>query len=1499
MVQESTWNLQVWVLLVQKNLHYSMKSVYFVFLYVLLLSTVHCDSSSESDDTNLVTQNGITDIDSKGKYDAEAYEATTSPTLETNHYVSEADSPTPSSLSIKHDETETSKKSSTFLRNNAEHDSAAATTSYLISRAVTNVADRITTMYTSKSEYTKTQEKSLSDVTLSTTSILSIKSIQVDACNSTHVQLTNNPVILNAFANQTNCSILVTAPKTASMSIKLLDTSLNDVTTYFYIEHLERLPQHCPDRFVSVLVDYFPCVMMIRGGRSRFHFQNTNVTIEIRTSDVRPSSCFETDIKEQRDVQCNSTSYESEMTQITKDFRYFIDTGSATYVYDFRVSYFMAKCTCDCPDICFCILDYRQWISMCPGDKVNTNIAQTVLIVYKPTIQGVFFSNMGLNKIKQNAFSGFEVVEVLDLKHNYLSMLPPTICKNLPQLKILLLSHNSLSNMNFDLFKGRCEKNLLVINLNNNMLSYVAHDLFISTTNLHHLDLSQNKLSNIANDTFKTLTQLYSLNMAGNRLSKLDASVFDSQYSLIASYLSDNNLTALPSSVFQSLGSLETLKLSHNQISVLPSEVFNSLNGLQTLDLKDNHISVLPPGVFATLYWLQILNMNDNSISVLPSGIFDSLEELTDLLLSNNHISVLPKGVFQSLFNLHTLHLSDNNISVLPLTALDFLIGLTDFNLSGNIISVLPLGVFYYQESYLETLDLSNNKITALPSNVFQPLRSTLRVLNLNDNNISILPVGLFDLRELYTLNLKGNNISILTPGIFDSLVRLYTLELSDNHISVLPVGVFDSLGSEFRTLDLHANNISTLHGNVFKSLTGLYTLVLNSNVIINLPGDVFKELRLLKTLDMSYIVVRTIPSELFVSQEHLLTLDISNNNLAILPADSFSTLKKLILLNLCCNNLTTIASETFETLVALQVLDLSKNSITQFPEHVFLSTTNILSLDVSENYLNYIHSQCFGNLSLLTYLNLSKNSLSRLPSFSAQGQLQVLDLSENRIARVPPAIFDSLSNLTSLSLSMNDLVSLPGWLFYHLNNLLFLNVSNNVMQKIGPMIFSKQSKLQTFDMRENELAKVKYDSFKNPQNAIVIVDKYATCCFMDDAQCASLNPRPEYLTCNRMLQNVFLRISVWIFGLSAFICNGIAYFIRTRKRQGSNKVQTLLISHLALSDLLMGVNMLILAVADAYYGGYFPSYSHTWRQGFACKLAGFLSIFSSEGSVFFIALISIDRMLGIKYPFGGHRLTTKWARISVALAWLTAFLISAIPIGLVSDKGDIFSTSEVCIGIPIVRRHSRTFKSEFVQVNITSMIPRTEYDDFVYYHIVQYKYVEGVEIEPQQSLQNITYQVAHVTGSQIASIFSIIVFIGVNLTCFFIVALCYMYIYFKASETSEGAGRTIDRNEQIRMAKKMFAIVFTDFCCWVPLGFICILAQCGVVEVSPKMYAWTVGFILPINSSINPFLYVLYEAIAEHLKKRREERNTRETIEMQARWRPLIHFGLRYDQNK
>lgn len=65
------------------------------------------------------------------------------------------------------------------------------------------------------------------------------------------------------------------------------------------------------------------------------------------------------------------------------------------------------------------------------------------------------------------------------------------------------------------------------------------------------------------------------------------------------------------------------------------------------------------------------------------------------------------------------------------------------------------------------------------------------------------------------------------------------------------------------------------------------------------------------------------------------------------------------------------------------------------------------------------------------------------------------------------------------------------------------------------------------------------------------------------------------------------------------------------------SKVHSFLIANLAVSDLLMGMYLLTIAVVDIYYRGVYSVYDSAWRSSKLCAFAGFLSTFSSELSVF------------------------------------------------------------------------------------------------------------------------------------------------------------------------------------------------------------------------------------------------------------------------------------------
>ena len=1291
------------------------------------------------------------------------------------------------------------------------------------------------------------------------TTMSSVPETVANVCDTDQLEVTTNPEHINASTCTTYCSLIVNAPNSTAISVSVLDSDIDNAFTYFYTETLGSPILNSSKRINLISLHNTPCVTILQGNQFRFHFQNTRTKVRICKGEVKKmSACYETVHPLMEATQCRITLYESKIqtSQTRQEFVY----SSSRHHISVNVTQFQARCTCDCPDTCMCTLGYRQWLSSCTITSQDKSTTTADLVVYTPTIRGLSFNNTGLHVIQHDAFLGLEGVVVLILSNNRLLMLQKTVCQNLPQLKVLILDHNKLVNLTSDSFTGPCVEQLLMLYLQSNELTYLPHDLFNLTSKLRYLNLKKNGLVQIPSDLFSSLEVLLELWLGDNAISTISVDVFDQPSGLVTTDPSSN--TTSPLSVFASLGQMITLDLSGNAIFTLPMGVFTSLGNLQTLDLSDNNVTTLPMNVFAPLGSLLTLDLSDNSISTLPMNVFDSLGSLLVLDLSGNDISTFSVDVFVSLVLLHIFDLSGNSISTLPEGIFASVSRLQTLDLSGNIIFTLPVDVFISLDS-LATLDLSSNAIFTLPVGVFTSL-GNLATLDLSGNTISTLPVNVFSsLRSLRTLDLSGNALLTLPKGVFNSQRYLPTLVLSCNNISILPAGVFDSL-HYLGSLDLSDNELLLLPHDVFRYIgktLGLLRLNLRSNNISTLHAHVFDHLN------------------------KLLILDLSNNKLFSLPGELFLMLRSLKSLNICCNNLTIHTSQTFESLTQLKILDISKNSIGQFPPHLFESTGNLLSLEISENNLRTIPVTLFKNLSRLIYLNMSKNSLSRLPSFNAQRQLQVLDVSENQLTTLKQDTFENLKNLTFLSIAKNSVTALHSLVFFNLNNLEFINASYNAIHKIGSKVVSDETKLKTFDLRGNELYKVAHHSFTSFTNSTIIVDKYATCCFLNEEKCIPMKPRPEYLTCKRLLQDVVLRISVWVLGLSAFICNVIACCIRSRKQQAKIKVQTLFISNLALSDLLMGANMLILAIADVYYGQYFPSYVHTWRQSFACKLAGFLSIFSSEGSVFFITLISIDRMLRIKYPFGGHRLEIKSAHIVVTLAWLMALLISVIPISLTSDNENFYSISEVCIGIPIVRRHLTTFMNKLTEIKATTISSSFDFET-VYLLDEHYTYVINVSVTHLASAQNITYTIAENAGSHVGSIYSIMVFIAVNCFCFVIVACCYVYIFIKTCRTTKRVSGSKNHRDELRMAKKMFAIVFTNFCCWVPLSFVCILTQSRVIEVSPDMYAWTVGFILPINSSINPFLYVLYETISDYLMKKQEERKDTEEIEMKVRCR-------------
>ena len=697
--------------------------------------------------------------------------------------------------------------------------------------------------------------------------------------------------------------------------------------------------------------------------------------------------------------------------------------------------------------------------------------------------------------------------------------------------------------------------------------------------------------------------------------------------------------------------------------------------------------------------------------------------------------------------------------------------------------------------------------------------------LDASSRQLEFLDVNAFlDLRYVNRLNLNKNLLTHIEPGTFGSN-QIVVLQLADNKLTVLASDLFNSL-SFLALLDLHGNQLTTLHENLFTNTLLLSWLDLSRNKLNELLPEVVSPLR------------------------NMLSLILNENNLSFLQPRTFQNMKDLVWLYLDDNDLTEMSTESLNGLGELKKLHLNGNQLTTIESDVFQGTGKVKELLLSRNNITFLSPDAFDLIPNLLFLTLDDNQLHHLDvkPFIALQRLLALNISANRLKSLDHGLPAELQLPTGSSTDSTKVArAFP--------KLRLLISNDNQIQTIEANVFLEMPMIETIELRGNLLKRVDKSTFRQLESndTYVIVDEPATCCFIETAQCRPQNPKEPYLTCLRLLPYPSLRVFMWIFGLFAFVGNLSVLLWRCTNHGRENIVQVLLIENLAASDLLMGVNMLIIASADAYYQQYFPSESGVWRNGPVCKFAGILSVLSSEASVFFITLISIDRFLAIKYPRGMQRLTKKSATIALTSLWSLALLLSIIPTCTSGLNPDFYDVSEVCIGLPFVR----------APIYLNKSVVAVEFhlaEDYSVISAARDQVIEEDYLYPE-------------TGNNPGLYFSIVLFLGINFLCFFVVAVSYIFIFIIVKQTSGRAGKSRS-DQEITLAIRMGAIILTDFMCWVPIVTIGILVQSATVTISPVVYVYIVVLILPINSAVNPYIYTIAIYISDYRARMKKAEN-------------------------
>ena len=250
------------------------------------------------------------------------------------------------------------------------------------------------------------------------------------------------------------------------------------------------------------------------------------------------------------------------------------------------------------------------------------------------------------------------------------------------------------------------------------------------------------------------------------------------------------------------------------------------------------------------------------------------------------------------------------------------------------------------------------------------------------------------------------------------------------------------------------------------------------------------------------------------------------------------------------------------------------------------------------------------------------------------------------------------------------------------------------------------------------------------------------------------------------------------------------------------NQVNSFLLTNLAAADLLMGVYLFIIAFKDTSWEGVYYNHHFAWRESYLCFTARIIATISNEVSVFSLLVITFDRLICIVFPFRFQRLSLKKAIYIMGIVWLVGAIVAFAP--LFNDsyffdedgKVNLFGQTALCL--PFMLSSERSAGWEY----------------------------------------------------------SVFLFVALNGFSFLCIAIAYAMMYHTATKAGS-AVRSTRMKQDSTIAKRMMFIILADFLCWFPVIILTIMALTeNLYDPTQEVYAWTAVFVLPINSSINPYLY-------------------------------------------
>ncbi|KAJ0049708.1 hypothetical protein NL108_000565, partial [Boleophthalmus pectinirostris] len=504
-----------------------------------------------------------------------------------------------------------------------------------------------------------------------------------------------------------------------------------------------------------------------------------------------------------------------------------------------------------------------------------------------------------------------------------------------------------------------------------------------------------------------------------------------------------------------------------------------------------------------------------------------------------------------------------------------------------------------------------------------------------------------------------------------------------------------------------------------------------------------------------------------FVKLQNLRKLYLQYNRIHDVSPDAFRGLYNLTRLYLSHNRISVLMPGVFRDLHKLEWLILENNNIHQMSSLTFSGLHSLVMLVLLNNSLIKLDDIC-REMPRLNWLDLEGNLLETIgnASFHSCHMLTVLVLQRNCISHIHDQAFSVLQKLGELDLSNNKLMSIPPNLFVLLGDLLQLNISYNPILELKDNHFDKLHKLKSLSIEGIEIDNIQRRMFEPLKYLThIYFKKFQYCGYAPHVR--SCKPNTDGISSfEDLLANIVLRVFVWV--VSATTCFGNIFVICMRSYiRSENKLHAMCIISLCCADGLMGIYLFMIGAYDLKFRGEYNRHAQAWMDSSQCQVIGSLAMLSTEVSVLLLTYLTLEKYICIVYPF--QYLTPGWRRTVTILfgIWVFGFMIAFFPLVCKGLFRNFYGTNGVCFPL------------------------HAEQPETLWAHV-----------------------------------YSIVIFLGLNLAAFLIIVLSYASMFYNIQRTGTQTTKYSNHiKKEVTIAKRFFSIVITDSLCWIPIFILKILS--------------------------------------------------------------------------